>query len=62
MSAKSVTLQLSPEMQAFVDYQVSDGEFADASEYLTHLLRAEQKRKAKKEFERTLLNGLRYHS
>jgi len=45
-------------MKQFVEEQVIIGEYSSTSEYMRELVRADQKRKAKEEFEQTMLASL----
>jgi antitoxin ParD1/3/4 len=54
----TLSLSLPEALQEFVDRQVTEGGYSDASAYLHKLLREEQKKKAKEKVEALLLEGL----
>ena len=54
----TMNISLPESLKAFVDAQVSSGGYSSTSEYVRHLLRAEQKRQAKEALEMELLEGL----
>jgi antitoxin ParD1/3/4 len=45
-------------MKQYVEEQVTVGDYSSASEYMRELVRADQKRNAKEQLERTLLESL----
>ena len=51
-------ISLSDRQQAFVEEQVASGAYADASEYFTALVRADEKAKAQEKLEALLLEAL----
>jgi antitoxin ParD1/3/4 len=54
----TMNLSLPDEMIAFVEARVAQDGYASASEYLRALIREDQKRRAKRELEAKLLEGL----
>ncbi len=54
----TMDISLPDEMKAFIEARVAEDGFASASEYLRTLIRDAQKRKARKELEAKLLEGL----
>jgi antitoxin ParD1/3/4 len=54
----TMNISLPDEMKAFVEAQMDQEGYASASEYLRALIRDAQKRRAKQELERKLLEGL----
>ncbi len=55
---QTMNISLPDSMKQFVEEQVIIGEYSSTSEYMRELVRADQKRKAKEEFEQTLLASL----
>lgn len=53
-----IRISLSDSSKAFVDEQVTEGEFASASDYVAALIHAEAKAKAQDKLEALLLEGL----
>ena len=54
----TMNISLPDEMKAFIEAQMSQEGYASASEYLRTLIREEQRRRAKRELEAKLLEGL----
>jgi antitoxin ParD1/3/4 len=54
----SMNISLPEEMKAFIEGQVAAEGYASVSEYLLALVREDQKRKARRELESKLLEGL----
>jgi antitoxin ParD1/3/4 len=54
----TMNISLPDEMKAFVEAQMARDGFASASEYLRALIREDQKRRARRELEAKLLEGL----
>ena len=54
----AVTLTLPNEIQVIVDAAVHEHGFANAAEYLTSLVRQDQKRRAKEQIEALMLAGI----
>jgi antitoxin ParD1/3/4 len=54
----TMNISLPEEMKAFIEAQMAEEGYASASEYLRTLIREEQKRRAKRELEAKLLEGL----
>ena len=54
----TLSICLSEALQEFIDRQVAEGGYSDASAYLHKLLQEEQKKKAKEKVEALLLEGL----
>jgi antitoxin ParD1/3/4 len=54
----TMNISLPDEMKVFIEAQMSQEGYASASEYLRTLIRDEQKRRAKRELEAKLLEGL----
>ena len=52
------TITIPEEVQLVVDAEVREGGYADATEYLTRLVRQDQKRRAKEELEAFVLEGI----
>jgi antitoxin ParD1/3/4 len=55
---QTMNISLPDPMKQFVEEQVTAGDYSSASEYMRELLRADQKRTAKEQLERTLLESL----
>jgi antitoxin ParD1/3/4 len=55
---QTMNISLPDPMKQFVEEQVTAGDYSSASEYMRELVRAEQKRSAKEQLERTLLESL----
>ncbi len=55
----TMNISLPEEMKAFIDAQTAEEGYASASEYLRHLIREKQKRKAKEKLEAMLMEGLK---
>ena len=53
-----MNVSLPEKLRAFVDEQVSSGDYGTASEYVRALLRQDQERTAERKLERLLLEGL----
>jgi len=53
-----ITISLPETMMEFIDAEVSEGGFDSASDYIRRLVREAQKRKAREELEKLLLEGL----
>jgi antitoxin ParD1/3/4 len=53
-----MNISVPDEMKAFVEAQMSEGGFASVSEYLRALIREAQKRRAKRDLEAKLREGL----
>jgi antitoxin ParD1/3/4 len=56
---QTMNISLPDPMKEFVDEQVSEGQYSSVSEYVRELVRADQKRKAKEQLERILLEALK---
>lgn len=56
MDALNISLPAS--QQAFVEDQIADGHYPSVSDYLSDLIRADQKAKAQEKLEALLLDGL----
>ena len=54
----AVTVTLSDEIQSVVDAEVQEHGFATAADYLTSLVRQDQKRRAKQQLEAFVLEGI----
>ena len=54
----TMNVSLPDEMKAFVEAQLAQEGYASASEYLRALIREDQKRRARRELEAKLLEGL----
>jgi antitoxin ParD1/3/4 len=52
------TIILPDEIQSLIDAEVREHGFADAADYLTTLVRQDQKRRAKDELEQYILEGI----
>ena len=52
------TITIPEEVQLVVDAEVREGGYTDATEYLTRLVRQDQKRRAKQELEAFVLEGI----
>ncbi len=55
---ETMNVSLPEKLRAFVEQQVSSGDYGTASEYVRALLRADQRRAAEQRLERLLLEGL----
>ena len=55
---QTMNISLPDPMKQYVDEQVIAGEYSSASEYMRQLVRADQKRHAREQFEQTLLASL----
>jgi antitoxin ParD1/3/4 len=55
---ETMNIALPKPMKAFIQEQVTQGEYSSASEYVRELIRADQKRKAEAKLEALLLEGL----
>ena len=55
---ESMNISLPEPLKQFVDGQISTGRYSSASEYVRELIRADEKRKAEKQLEVMLLEGL----
>lgn len=53
-----LNISLPASQQAFVEDQVTDGHYPSVSDYLSDLVRADQKAKAQEKLEALLLEGL----
>jgi Arc/MetJ-type ribon-helix-helix transcriptional regulator len=51
------TITVSDELQTFIDSEILEHGFATASEYVSYLVRQEQKRRAKEQLGALLLGG-----
>jgi antitoxin ParD1/3/4 len=54
----TLNISLPEEMRKFIDGQVAQGGYSTASEYIRELVRQEQKKAAREQLEKTLLEGL----
>ena len=54
----TMNISLPDEIKAFVEAQLAQNGFASASEYLRALIRDDQKRRARRDLEAKLLEGL----
>jgi antitoxin ParD1/3/4 len=54
----TMNISLPEEMKAFIEAQMAREGFASASEYFRHLIREDQKRRARLELDAKLLEGL----
>ena len=52
------TVTLSQDIQMVVDAEVQEQGYSDAGEYLAHLVRQDQKRRAKEQLEALVLEGI----
>lgn len=55
---QTMNISLPDPMKQYVEEQVRAGDYSSASEYMRDLVRADQKRIAKEQLERTLLESL----
>ena len=55
---QTMNISLPDPMKKYVEEQVTVGDYSSASEYMRDLVRADQKRNAKEQLERTLLESL----
>jgi antitoxin ParD1/3/4 len=55
---QTMNISLPDPMKQYVEEQVTVGDYSSASEYMRELVRADQKRNAKEQLERTLLESL----
>jgi len=55
---ESITISLSASMKEFIDAQLGENGYSTASEYISALIREEQKRQAEDKLEALLLEGL----
>ena len=55
---QSMNILLPDPLKRFVDGQISIGRYSSASEYVSELIRADEKRKAEEKLEAKLLEGL----
>jgi len=55
---QTMNISLPDPMKQFVEEQVAARDYSSASEYMRELVRADQKRNAKEQLERTLLESL----
>jgi antitoxin ParD1/3/4 len=55
---QSMNISLPDPLKEFVDGQISTGRYSTVSEYVRELIRADEKRKAEKQLEAKLLEGL----
>jgi antitoxin ParD1/3/4 len=55
---QTMNISLPDPMKQYVEEQVTVGEYSSASEYMRELVRADQKRHAREQLERTLLESL----
>jgi antitoxin ParD1/3/4 len=55
---QTMNISLPNPMKQYVEEQVSAGAYSSASEYVRELVRADQKRQAKDQLERILLNAI----
>ena len=55
---QTMNISLPDPMKQYVEEQVTAGDYSSASEYMRELVRADQKRNAKEQLERTLLESL----
>jgi len=58
MSTTTLSLQLSQQLQVFVNEQVAEGGYSNASEYIATVLEQIRRQMAKKKLEALLLEGL----
>ena len=58
MAMDDIRISLSDSSKAFVDEQVTEGDFASASDYVAALIHTEAKAKAQDKLEALLLEGL----
>ena len=54
----TMNISLLEELKAFIEARMADDGFASASQYLRTLIREKQRRRAKRDFEAKLLEGL----
>lgn len=54
----TLNISLPESMRAFINEQVAKGGYSTASEYISHLIRQDQKRAEQMKFEVMLLEGL----
>jgi antitoxin ParD1/3/4 len=55
---QTMNISLPDPMKQYVEEQVTAGDYSSASEYMRELVRADQRRNAKEQLERTLLESL----
>ena len=55
---QTMNISLPDPMKKYVEEQVTVGDYSSASEYMRDLVRADQKRNAKEQLERSLLESL----
>jgi len=55
---QTMNISLPDPMKEYVEEQVTAGDYSSASEYMRELVRADQKRSAREQLERTLLESL----
>ena len=55
---QTMNISLPDPMKEYVEEQVTAGDYSSASEYMRELVRADQKRNAREQLERTLLESL----
>ena len=55
---QTMNISLPDPMKQYVEEQVAAGDYSSASEYMRELVRADQKRNAREQLERTLLESL----
>ncbi len=55
---QTMNISLPDPMKQYVEEQVTVGDYSSASEYMRELVRADQKRNAREQLERTLLESL----
>lgn len=55
---QTMNISLPDPMKQYVEEQVTVGNYSSASEYMRELVRADQKRNAREQLERTLLESL----
>lgn len=54
----SINISLPDPLKQFVDRQIAQGAYSNASEYMRELISADEKRKAEEQLEAKLLEGL----
>jgi len=57
IAVQTISISLPEAMARFVEEQVRAGEYANVSEYVRDLVRADQKRHAKRQLEQVLLSA-----
>lgn len=56
---QTMNISLPEPLKAFVDAQITAGRYSSVSEYVRELIREDERRRAREQLERLLLEGLR---